>query len=209
MDKIAHQSIDQLVFYSASAADGASELARTDAPAGLRDFSGVGIGVAGVRRPLLLRTLVEVAEAHGVRVVFGHQLVQVEEPAGEERVVVRFANGYEDSASFVVGCDGLHSNTRTCLFGKEAAVFTGLTQVSGDGLSNNGDELLTCYLFVFQTGGISPISEGFRVLGPSMVNIYGDGVHMIAYPINDTQISWAYVLFCAQTLDVRSKHATC
>ncbi|KAL1945670.1 hypothetical protein VTO73DRAFT_1672 [Trametes versicolor] len=168
MDSIARQSIDQLVFYSAL---GHEELARSDAPAGLRDLSGadVGVGVAGVRRPVLLRTLVDAAEAHGVRVVFGQQLVQVEERADEERVVVRFANGYEDSASFVVGCDGLHSNTRACLFGKEDAVFTGLTQ----------------------TGGISPTPEGFRALGPSMVNIYGDGAHMIAYPINDAQVSWA------------------
>ena len=62
-----------------------------------------------------------------MRVVFGHQLVGLEEH--EDHVVVRFANGQEDEASFVVGCDGLHSNTRACLFGKEAAVYTGLTQV--------------------------------------------------------------------------------
>lgn len=35
-----------------------------------------------------------------------------------------------------------------------------------------------------------------------MVNIYGDGVHMIAYPINDTQISWACVILHLQALNV-------
>ena len=39
-------------------------------------------------------------------------------------------NGKTDSASFVAGCDGLHSNTRISLFGKEEATFTGLVQVS-------------------------------------------------------------------------------
>jgi 2-polyprenyl-6-methoxyphenol hydroxylase-like FAD-dependent oxidoreductase len=45
-------------------------------------------------------------------------------------VDVTFANGTKDTASFVVGCDGLHSNTRIALFGKEKADFTGMVRVS-------------------------------------------------------------------------------
>ncbi|KAI0633797.1 FAD/NAD-P-binding domain-containing protein [Trametes polyzona] len=168
LDDLTYQSFDQLVFYSALAGS-EGELARTDAPAALREYAGTDIGIAGIRRPHLLRTLLATAQKHGVDVVFGHQLVGVDEVEGEERVKVRFANGAEDEASFVVGCDGLHSNARACLFGKEDATFTGLTQ----------------------TGGISPIPDVYKALGPSMVNIFGDGVHLIAYPINDTQISWA------------------
>ncbi len=44
----------------------------------------------------------------------------------------------------------------------------------------------------WQTGGISPIPEIYTGsdLHP-FFNIYGDGVHMIGYTINETQISWA------------------
>ena len=86
-----------------------------------------GFPIVGVRRSVFHRTIVEVAESHGVKVVFGHQLVDLKEE--EDCVEVTFANGAIDRASFVVGCDGLHSNTRICLFGSETATFTGLTQV--------------------------------------------------------------------------------
>ena len=43
-----------------------------------------------------------------------------------------------------------------------------------------------------QTGGISPYPALFRENGAEpMFNIYGDGVHMIGYPVNDHDISWA------------------
>ncbi|KAI0656544.1 FAD/NAD(P)-binding domain-containing protein [Cubamyces menziesii] len=169
VDLIPRKRLRQLAFYSMLPGH-ERELARSNAPAVLHALSG-GFGMEGVRRPLFLQALIDAAQAHGIPILFGHQLVAVDghEGTDAERVVVRFANGHTDEASFVVGCDGLHSNTRACLFGKEAAMFTGLTQ----------------------TGGISPIPEAFSALGPSMVNIYGDGVHMIAYQINDEQISWA------------------
>lgn len=56
--------------------------------------------------------LVEVAEAYGMPAVFGHQLVQVEEPVREERVVVCFTDGHEDSVSFVgaTGCIAIRAH---------------------------------------------------------------------------------------------------
>ncbi|RDX45672.1 FAD/NAD(P)-binding domain-containing protein [Lentinus brumalis] len=88
----------------------------------------------------------------------------------EKSVTVKFANGKTDEGSFVIGCDGLHSNTRICLFGEEEASFTGLTQ----------------------TGGISPIPEIYKSQGlhPAF-NIYADGVHMIGIAANHTQLGWA------------------
>ena len=86
-----------------------------------------GFPIVGVRRSVFHRTIIEVAESHDIRVVFGHQLVGLKQE--EDSVEVSFANGATDRASFVVGCDGLHSNTRICLFGSETATFTGLTQV--------------------------------------------------------------------------------
>ncbi|KAH9894826.1 FAD/NAD(P)-binding domain-containing protein [Cubamyces lactineus] len=169
IDQLPRKRLRQLAFYSLLPGN-ERELARTNAPAALHALSG-DFGMEGIRRPLFLQALINAAHVHGVPIYFGHQVVAVEGHRGAEaeRVVVRFANGHTDEASFMVGCDGLHSNTRASLFGKEAAMFTGLTQ----------------------TGGISPIPEAFSSLGPSMVNMYGDGVHLIAYQVNDEQISWA------------------
>jgi len=82
---------------------------------------------------------------------------------------VTFENGVTDTASFLVGCDGLHSDTRRSLFGREKPNFTGLTQ----------------------TGGISPTPSHFRSRPPTMLNIYGLGAHLITYPVSDTHHSWA------------------
>ncbi|KAH9920085.1 uncharacterized protein B0H18DRAFT_1025880 [Fomitopsis serialis] len=86
----------------------------------------------------------------------------------DDSVEVTFENGVVDKASFVVGCDGLHSNTRVCLFGHESASYTGLTQ----------------------TGGISPTPESHKG-HRTMLNVYADGAHLIAFPMNDKQTSWA------------------
>src|ERR1700675_3861950 len=86
-----------------------------------------GFCMMGIHRQKLLRLLVETAEKHGVQIKWGHKMIALEQH--DEDVHVTFANGYTDTASFVVGCDGLHSNTRMSLFGRQEANFTGLTQV--------------------------------------------------------------------------------
>ncbi|KAM5543852.1 hypothetical protein V8D89_002469 [Ganoderma adspersum] len=164
--KIAKRDITETANYTALP-NHERELPRpTIMPALLRERTGHDL--AGVRRPALVRTLVEEARRRGVPVVFGHQLVGVEEAGVDVRV--RFANGKTDTGSFVVGCDGLHSDRRRALFGEEAASFTGMAR----------------------TGGISPFPEAFRTSGLTapMFNIYGDGLHMIGYPINDREMSW-------------------
>lgn len=87
----------------------------------------VGFGLFGIRRPKFHHQIIEEAEAHDIRIIWGHQAVGFEQ--SEDHVKVTFVNGDTDTASFVVGCDGLHSNTRISLFGKEPVSFTGLTQV--------------------------------------------------------------------------------
>ena len=87
----------------------------------------LGKGPYGIRRPVLLQALIDAAVDAGVPVKWGHKLVSLEQ--FDDHVKVRFANGVEETASFVIGCDGLHSNTRVCLFGEQPADFTGLTQV--------------------------------------------------------------------------------
>ncbi|GJE95018.1 FAD/NAD(P)-binding domain-containing protein [Phanerochaete sordida] len=155
--------IDNMLFYSDLPAD-RGVLAQNDVPAQLR--ARYGPGFLGIRRPAVLRALVAHAAAAGVPVRWGHKLVGLEQR--DDAVTVRFANGAEDSASFVVGCDGLHSNTRVCLFGESPADFTGLTQ----------------------WGGISPIPEQLKDKSIFM-NVFGDGIHLIAYQVSDSTISWA------------------
>ncbi|TFY56253.1 hypothetical protein EVJ58_g7751 [Rhodofomes roseus] len=125
-----------------------------------------GFPIIGVRRSVLNQTIIEVAQSHGVEIIFGHQLVALKQEV--DSVEVTFANGAKDTASFVIGCDGLHSNTRVCLFGSESAKFTGLTQ----------------------TGGVSPTPDVLKA-HPTMLNVYADGAHMVAYPVNDRETSWA------------------
>ncbi|RDX45664.1 FAD/NAD(P)-binding domain-containing protein [Lentinus brumalis] len=163
LDKIVRCRVDEMISYSALPED-EGELTRSRSQ--LAEV--LGHGIEGTRRPVFLRSLIEGAQERGIPVHFSHQVVDVEQHG--DSVTVRFADGTTDEGSFVVGCDGLHSNTRVSLFGKQEAIFTGLTQ----------------------TGGISPIPEIYTGsdLHP-FFNIYGDGVHMIGYTINETQISWA------------------
>lgn len=159
-------AIDTIAQYSVLAAD-AGVLAENDVPRRAR--SALGVGLEGIKRKVVLGALIDHAEAKGVRVRWGHKLVALEQLA--DGVRVRFENGAEETASFVVGCDGLHSNTRTCLFGEATADFTGLVQC----------------------GGFSPVPE--RLQGKSlMMNLYDENAHMIAYQVNESEISWALTL---------------
>ncbi len=101
------------------------ELTRSDGPA--RVAAEYGFGMLGVGRVAFHHTLIKHAQENGIPIVFGHQLVSFEETA--DSVTVTFANGKSDTASFLIGCDGLHSNTREYLFGKQEPTFTGLVQV--------------------------------------------------------------------------------
>ncbi|KAH7926526.1 FAD/NAD(P)-binding domain-containing protein [Leucogyrophana mollusca] len=123
-----------------------------------------GFAMCGVRRADFHNLLVETAKEHGIEFKWGHQAVGFDQSDDEVRVT--FANGESDVASFVVGCDGLHSNTRIALFGHDKADFTGLVQI----------------------GGLSPTPA---TLDKKMVNNYGDGRHMISYSVAGNQTSWA------------------
>jgi salicylate hydroxylase len=143
-----------------------------------------GFPLIGARRPEFHRLLIETAQQYGIEVVWGHQAVDFEQSDGE--VHVKFANETSDTASFVVGCDGLHSDTRTALFGREKADFTGLVQV--------GDVLLwtpsVLNQYCLQFGGLSPTPAALQGKY-AFVNNYGDGRHMVAYPVSPDSYSWA------------------
>ncbi|KAJ7666690.1 hypothetical protein DFH06DRAFT_984458 [Mycena polygramma] len=138
-------------------------LGQSSFPADIRQE--FGLGLTGVQRPKFLALLSDTVLAHGIKVHFECPVVGVEQTEEYARVLLN--NGETDTASFVVGCDGLHSNVRIALFGKQDATFTGLTQ----------------------TGGYTP--GAFPDQKPTMYNFYGDNVHFIAYPVSDKEYSWA------------------
>ncbi|KAG7090882.1 hypothetical protein E1B28_009963 [Marasmius oreades] len=127
--------------------------------------STVGVGI-GVHRQDFLHMLAESAVAQGIDIYWERKVVDVH--CHDESVDVVLEGGHVDTATFVVGCDGLHSVTRTSLFGKEEASFTGLVQ----------------------TGGFSKRPAPFSEV-PSIVNFLGVGAHIITYQISETHYGWA------------------
>ncbi|KAH9994461.1 hypothetical protein BJV77DRAFT_994926 [Russula vinacea] len=142
-------------------------LGDNDAPADVRDA--FGYPMRGVRRTELLRLLVNTADVQGIPIHWDHRLIDIEQTDGGVKAI--FANGFIDTGTFLVGCDGLHSVTRSVLFGEDPITFLGLTQ----------------------TGGISPTPSDM-VDHPRVINWCGNGAHMMAYPISDTHTSWAVTL---------------
>lgn len=136
LEEITRGHVVQSVSYS-MLPDDKGELARADISL-LRGLTG-GFGVEGVRRKHLLDVLSASVHARGIPIVYGHQLVNIEQHTNS--VTTTFANGTTAEGSFLIGCDGLHSNTRNWLFGKEQAMYTGLTQVRTV-LTNPRDSLL-------------------------------------------------------------------
>jgi len=155
-------AIDQATIYSIVPSD-ERVLAQSTYPVDLRREHGHGL--FGVQRPKFIALLADTALANGIEIHFERQVVDVEQGDGYARV--KLSTGETDTASFVVGCDGLHSNVRIALFGKEDATFTGLTQ----------------------TGGIT--HGAFPDNKPTMFNFFGDNMHVIAYAVSDKDYSWA------------------
>jgi len=103
-----------------------------EAGAIIGDFSngGARFGYQGLRikRELLLAALHEVAGTHRVEIKFGKKAVAVSE--SEESATVEFADGSKETASFVVGFDGLHSLVRPHVVSPSiSAHYTGFTGV--------------------------------------------------------------------------------
>lgn len=136
----------------------------SDHPKRLKE--GCGFGTMTVSRPKMQRRIIEFSQKSGVPIHWGHKLEALSEDT--DSVTVTFANGVKETFSFVVGCDGLHSNTRSCIFGEQPATYTGLSQ----------------------WGGVSPKPERFR--GRAVVaDVYGDGSGVIIVPVDETTVIWA------------------
>ncbi|KAI0073387.1 FAD/NAD(P)-binding domain-containing protein [Panus rudis PR-1116 ss-1] len=170
VEGIPGRQVERILFYSVVPGD-EGKLAEVDLSEAVRRKYGLGPTIT-TQRPAFHRYLVKTVEEHGVTVHWGHQLVRLQQ--GEDEVTVTFQNGETAKASFVVGCDGLHSDTRATLFGRQKADFTGVVQVGGTSLKPNNS--------MFDSG-------------PNTVtNVFGDGAHLIAFPSSSTQVSWATTL---------------
>ena len=124
MESIEGRELERFGFYSVLPED-KGVLAENDTPKVLKEH--YGVTMTGVQRSVFHQTLIDAAEKVGVTVHWGHKLVSFDQR--DDAVTVKFENGHDETVSFVLGCDGLHSNTRICLFGAEKADFTGLVQV--------------------------------------------------------------------------------
>jgi salicylate hydroxylase len=120
------KDIDYMRSYSTLEED-VGILGKNDVPADMRDV--FGYSMRGVRRTELIRLLIDTAEAQGIPIRWDHLLSDIEQH--DTGVTAVFANGFTDTGAFLVGCDGLHSKTRTVLFGEDPTTFLGLTQVRG------------------------------------------------------------------------------
>lgn len=58
------------------------------------------------------------ATRHGTEYMFGDSILEMHETSGDVEVV--FASGRTAAFDFVIGADGLHSNVRSLIFGKES-----------------------------------------------------------------------------------------
>jgi salicylate hydroxylase len=124
LDSIPAYFIDEMQFYSVIPEDNGLMVTVDNLR---RGREATGLGTRCVRRNVLQRSLLDFAEKSGVEIRWGHKLEKLEQR--EDSVVVTFANGAQETFSFVVGCDGLRSSTRECLFGTVPADYNGLTQV--------------------------------------------------------------------------------
>ncbi|EGP84607.1 uncharacterized protein MYCGRDRAFT_75791 [Zymoseptoria tritici IPO323] len=87
----------------------------------------------------------------------------------EDGVTIRFAGGSEETASLLIGCDGIHSRVRTAMFGENNAVSS--PHFSHAGLYRK---------VVPMEQAIEAIGESARV---SQI-VHGPGGYLITYPVS-------------------------
>lgn len=134
LPKVSGGTADTLQFYSVEPSDPGLLASRSIIP----EEGTIPYPFLNVIRPNFHAViLAEAQDVYGIPINYDHALIDLVEnktptstSADEEGIVtVYFSNGETDTASFVVGCDGLHSATRVALFGKEKPHFTGMIQV--------------------------------------------------------------------------------
>lgn len=144
------------------------------------------MGVKRTELNLMLKTMLTDLD---VDVREGWELEDIEE--GEDSVTAHFKGHGSVTGSFLIGCDGIKAASRRILLRKRGLSeglpdFTGLTQVSYMTRA-------ACSRLTPQTAGLSPTPQALKTRH-SMRNWFGEGVHMIAYPVSPDVTSWALTL---------------
>lgn len=151
-----------------------------------------GQPAVGVKRTGLNLALKKMAEDAGIEVREGWALESVSEDSdadadadssrsGRKTVTARFANGESVRGDFLIGCDGIKAASRDAL------------QQLKNGASNQQQP--PAFTGLTQTSGFSPAPAAFGIDDKSVMrNWFGEGVHVIAYPVSRTHVSWAVTL---------------
>lgn len=140
-----------------------------------------GQPAAGIKRTSINLMLKKRLLDMDVELREGWKLESIQE--NEDSVTAIFDGGRTVTGSFLIGCDGIKAASRRIMLEMQGIhmgmpTFTGLAQVAG----------------------ISPTPESLDAFRRgSLCNWYGDGKHIIAYPISSTLTSWAITL--SQTLE--------
>ncbi|KIW21513.1 hypothetical protein PV08_02093 [Exophiala spinifera] len=144
----------------------------SDLPQSFR--SKYGSPAMGVKRTELNLMLKNMLTDLNVEVREGWELEDIEE--GENSVTAHFKGHGSVTGSFLIGCDGIKAASRRILLSKRG-ISEGLPDFSG----------------LTQTAGLSPTPKALKTRY-SMRNWFGEGVHMIAYPVSPDVTSWALTL---------------
>ncbi|KID99048.1 Monooxygenase, FAD-binding protein, partial [Metarhizium majus ARSEF 297] len=144
-------------------------LGSSDLPSTFKDK--YGYPLAGIKRTSINLMLKKTLLDRDIEVREGWELLDIEEK--KDSITAYFNHKRAVTASFLIGCDGIKSASRSALL-RSKGIAEGLPSYTG----------------LTQTAGISKVPDS--LLTPAaMRNWYGDGTHVIAYPISKTHISWA------------------
>ena len=95
-----------------------------------------GAGTILIRRDIFNKILCDKANSYGVNIEFGKKLTNIETKTigncDGEKVIVNFEDGTKTEGDFLVGCDGIHSRTRSIIIpDSPKPVYSGLVLVGG------------------------------------------------------------------------------
>ncbi|EGG15523.1 hypothetical protein DFA_10365 [Cavenderia fasciculata] len=122
----------------------------------------------GIARSALQSILINRLKSENILVHFNKSLVAISQ-AENELVTLTFKDGSSCKGGMVIGADGLHSMTRSLLFGAEKPTYTKTTQ----------------------TIGVSPRPIGHRDV---FHTVFGLNASFLTYPLSKTHLAWAMTL---------------
>ncbi|GLA02584.1 hypothetical protein AnigIFM60653_002062 [Aspergillus niger] len=128
---------------------------------------------SGIKRSVLNLHLKTTLREHDIPLYEGYQLKNIHELP--HQITASFTNGKSITGTFLIGCDGIKSSTRRILLSQKAGISEGPPTFTG----------------LIQVAGISKIPPSITERDVSLSNWYGEGVHVVAYPISAEEISWA------------------